>query len=127
MMKKILNEIIAKVETYKDDKAYKHYDDYYKAGVCEGIDRVTDVIKDYLKYLDDLDKMLRTYRKMKYVGLEEKECGIIRGSILDVIILNWGDGDVVCQAKTPSGGLIHLNYPSIYDAYKDWAIIKEDF
>lgn len=47
-MKEILNEIIARVEIYRDDELYKHYDDYYKAGVYEGIDKVIDIIEEYL-------------------------------------------------------------------------------
>ena len=66
----------------------------------------------------------------KYVGLDE--CGIIRGAVLNVAIMDWGDDDIICQARTPSGGLIQLHYPSIYSAYKDWMFleieyVKEDF
>ena len=52
-MNEILKEIVDKIKAVSDDEFYKNEDQYYRAGIDEGVNRAVGIIMEYCCTMTD--------------------------------------------------------------------------
>lgn len=51
-MKELLKEIVGKIREVSNDEFYKNEDQYYRAGIDEGVNRAVEIITEYYYTMD---------------------------------------------------------------------------